>query len=92
MHGALDAFERVAHGVMVREVGREERVMRPARRLDIEDRDVRDIQPGKNLEEGRTDAVYRAGDDHMPVSILEWIRLPAALGLDRHRPHRKEMS
>ena len=64
----------VAHGAFVGEIGGEERVVRPARRVEVEHGDVRDVELGEHVEQRRADAARRAGHDDAAVLVAERMR------------------
>ena len=64
----------VAHGALVGEVGREERVVRPARRVEVDRGDVRDVELGEHVEQRGADAARAAGHDDAAAFIAERVR------------------
>ena len=65
--GSIDRVDRVAHGVLVGQVGRDERVVRAARRVEVEHGDVRDVELGEHVEQRRADTARAARDDDAAV-------------------------
>ena len=74
VHRPVDLRDGVAHRGLVGEIRGEERVVRPARRVEIDRGHVRGVELGEHVEQRRADSTRRARHDDTAALVAERVR------------------